>query len=131
MAEWKDDQSIARLRARKRVRPYQPAPALAAEFDKLLAEELSEGIVREIPEEEVRWVTPTFLVPKPQTGKYRKILDCRILNEEVLPVHFKMESPDTVRSLLRKGDWATSLDVKSAFNHVPVHPSLLPYLAFA
>jgi ribonuclease HI len=42
-----------------------------------------------------------------------------------------MESPELVRSLIQQGDWATSLDVKSAFNHVPVHESLRPYLTFA
>jgi hypothetical protein len=120
-----------RLRAQRRPQPYRPAPALAAEFERLLSEELQEGIVREISEKEVRWVNPTFLVPKGRTGKYRKILDCRALNREIAPTHFKMETPDTICRLARKGDWATSLDVKSAFNHVPVHPSLRPYLAFA
>jgi ribonuclease HI len=88
-------------------------------------------VVREIREEEVKWANPTFLVPKAKTGKFRKILDCRALNQELKTTHFKMDSPESVRTLIQEGDWATSLDVKSAFNHVPVHPSLRPYLAFA
>jgi ribonuclease HI len=130
-AEWKDEGSEQRLQQRERVAPYRPPRALAPEFEALLEEEIREGVVKEIEEEEVKWVNPTFLVPKARTGKYRKILDCRLLNEELRTVHFKMESPETVRALLRQGDWATSLDVKSAFNHVPVHQTLRPYLAFA
>jgi ribonuclease HI len=130
-AEWKDEESERRLQLRQRVAPYRPPRALVPEFEKLLEEEIREGVVKEIEEAEVRWVNPTFLVPKARTGSYRKILDCRTLNEELCLVHFKMESPETVRALIQEGDWATSLDIKSAFNHVPAHPSLRPYLAFA
>jgi ribonuclease HI len=130
-AEWKDGGSEQRLQQRQRVAPYRPSRALAAEFEALLEEEIREGVVKEIQEEEVKWVNPTFLVPKAKSGKFRKILDCRELNDEMKTTHFKMESPETVKSLIQRGDWATSLDVKSAFNHVPVHESLRPYLVFA
>ncbi|KAA6356054.1 MAG: hypothetical protein EZS28_048419, partial [Streblomastix strix] len=41
-----------------------------------------------------------------------------------------MNGTDQVRDLIRKGDWATSLDLKSAFHHLIVYPSHRPYLAF-
>jgi ribonuclease HI len=78
----------------------------------------------------VKWYNPTFLVPKGKTGKYRKILDCRQLNGELRDTCFKMEGAETVTALMEQGDWGTSIDIHSAFNHVPVHEALQPYLAF-
>jgi hypothetical protein len=41
-----------------------------------------------------------------------------------------MQSLDSVKELLEKNDFATSLDIHQAFHHIRVHPSLHPYLAF-
>jgi ribonuclease HI/DNA-binding transcriptional ArsR family regulator len=128
-AEWKDTQSEERLHRQRRAHRYDPPATLATEYEKLLREELEEGIVEAVDRAEVRWVNPTFLVPK-KDGRYRKILDCRQLNLEIRDVAFKMEGPDMVKDLIRPGDWGTTLDIQSAFSHVPVGPSLLPYLAF-
>jgi hypothetical protein len=130
-AEWKDEGSTERLRRKRRLINYNPSGAMAAALTKLLREEVEEGIVAEIPQEEAKWFNPTFLVPKKKKGEFRKILDCRELNEELEDIHFKMEGPEVVCELLRPGDWATSIDIKSAFNHVPVSDALRPYLAFA
>ncbi|KAA6387833.1 MAG: putative Transposon Ty3-G Gag-Pol polyprotein [Streblomastix strix] len=43
---------------------------------------------------------------------------------------FKMNGIDQVRDLIRNGDWATNLDLKSAFHHLIVYPPHRPYLAF-
>jgi ribonuclease HI len=128
--EWKDSDAAARLRAQRRPRSYRPPQHLATAFQRLLEEELREGIVEEIEEDQAAWFNPTFLVEKKKKGEYRKVLDCRDLNAELTEVHFKMEGPDTVCQLIATGDWATSIDIKSAFNHVPVDPALKPYLAF-
>jgi putative transposase len=90
---------------------------------------LREGTVREVPLTEVKWLNPTFLVPK-AGGKWRKILDCRRLNEEMAPRHFTMESALDVLEIARPGDWATSLDFHAAFNHISVDVGLRPYLCF-
>jgi ribonuclease HI len=129
-AEWVDKESPGRLEQRRRVLSYCPAGQKAIQFQKMLDDELREGIVVEIPEEQAKWINPTFLVPKKRKGEYRKVLDCRELNEEIQDVHFKMEGAETVCQLVKPGDWATSIDVKSAFNHVPVDAELQPYLAF-
>jgi ribonuclease HI len=129
--EWKDEGSVERLRRRRHWRGYSPGPAMEEAFKKLLQEELQEGIIAEIKEEEVKWFNPTFLVPKKKKGEFRKILDCKELNDELQDIHFKMEGPEVVCELIRPGDWATSIDIKSAFNHVPVSETLRPYLAFA
>jgi ribonuclease HI len=128
-AEWKDTGAPGRLEARRTQHNYNPAPRLAVEYTRLLEEELREGIVEEADPKEVRWINPTFLVPK-KNGKFRKILDCRELNAELRDVSFAMEGAETVRDLARKGDWATSLDIHSAFSHIPVNKDLQPYLGF-
>jgi ribonuclease HI len=41
-----------------------------------------------------------------------------------------MEDIKTVKELIQPNDYAVSVDLKSAYNHVTVHPSLRPYLGF-
>jgi ribonuclease HI len=129
-AEWKDGQAVERLRRLRRPEVYRCSPKMVTEYMKLLDEELKEGIVVEIKEEEAKWINPTFLVPKGRTGKYRKVLDCKVLNDQIADVHFTMDGAETVCDLIRPDDWATSIDIQGAFNHVPVDREFQPYLAF-
>ncbi|KAH7816007.1 uncharacterized protein MONOS_10345 [Monocercomonoides exilis] len=55
-----------------------------------------------------------------KNGKWRKILDCRALNEDVHGKHFKMDSQETVVELLEENDWMTTLDISKAYQHVKV-----------
>jgi hypothetical protein len=55
----------------------------------------------------------------------------RVLRALQKDIHFKMESPEDIISTAQLNDFAISLDLSSAFNHLIVHPSLRPYLAFA
>jgi hypothetical protein len=57
-------------------------------------------------------------------------LDLRALNKATRDITFKMEDARVVRDIARRGDYATSIDLKSAFNHVPVNPKAIPYLTF-
>lgn len=41
-----------------------------------------------------------------------------------------MESPRSVLQSLREGDWLTSIDLKDAYFHIPIHPSSRRYLRF-
>jgi ribonuclease HI len=127
--EWKDAGSVARLARDFALHPHHTPKQHRAKYAELLGEELSEGVVREVPLQEAKWLNPTFLVPK-AGNKFRKILDCRRLNEEMRDRHFKMESAEDVLQLARPGDWATSLDFRSAFNHISVDVGLRPYLCF-
>jgi hypothetical protein len=42
-----------------------------------------------------------------------------------------MDGPEVVETTALEGDWATSLDLVSAFNHMMVNSSFSPYLCFA
>jgi hypothetical protein len=100
-------------------------------FAKLLWEEITEGTVIPIDFADARYISPSSVVPKKNPGEWRKILDLRFVNARQQDIQFRMEGPETVQQLMVKDDWMTSLDLRNAFNHIPVHPSLVPYLAFA
>jgi hypothetical protein len=68
-------------------------------------------------------------VPK-KTGGHRPIVNLKPLNKFIVYEHFKMENLETVRFLVRKGDWFVKLDLKDAYLTVPVHNSHQKYLRF-
>jgi hypothetical protein len=92
-------------------------------------EELKAGVIERVREEECVWVSPTFLVPN-KGNAWRKVMDCRELNKFVLERSFQMEDHRTTAWLLEKNQYAVSVDIEKAYHHVPVHQTMLPYLAF-
>ena len=68
-----------------------------------------------------------FLVPKP---KWRPILDLSNLNLFLKTEKFKMETPETIRTSLQKGEWVTSIDFKDAYFHIPIQELSRKYLRF-
>ena len=70
-----------------------------------------------------------FLVPK-KNGTLRPIIDLSTLNAYLEVPTFKMETVSSIRSSIRPGDWAVSLDLSDAYFHVPIHPSSRKYLRF-
>jgi hypothetical protein len=71
-----------------------------------------------------------FLVPQKEKGVWRGILDLSVLNNYVLKEHFKMETAEDVRVQLSPGEWATSLDLKDAYYHIPIHRASRKFLRF-
>jgi hypothetical protein len=70
-----------------------------------------------------------FLVPK-KTGEWRPVIDLSFLNAYITCPTFQMDTPELVRGALRQGMWTTSIDLKDAYFHVPIHPSYRKYLRF-
>ena len=70
-----------------------------------------------------------FLVPKPNK-KWRPILDLSKLNTFLKVEKFKMETPETIRTSLRQGEWVTSVDFKDAYFHIPIQEQSRKYLRF-
>lgn len=71
-----------------------------------------------------------FPVPKKGTGQWRGCLDCRPVNEGLEYQHFKMEGLHTIRDLLSRDDWLTSIDLSDAYAHLSIHPQSRQYLRF-
>ncbi|KAA6358630.1 MAG: putative reverse transcriptase [Streblomastix strix] len=126
---FKSEDSEKRLQERLKICPFSGSREEETAYAEKLEEELRENIIEQIHPEQAKWLNPTFIIPKSHQ-KWRKILDASALNKEIQTIHFKMNGTDQVRDLIRKGDWATSLDLKSAFHHLIVFPSHRPYLAF-
>jgi hypothetical protein len=92
-------------------------------------EGLRTGVIVEVRQEEVKLASASYVVPKAKGG-FRQVLDLRLLNCGTKKITFQMEDTIMLMELARKGDFATSLDIKSAFNHIPTDPSALYYLSF-
>ena len=43
---------------------------------------------------------------------------------------FKMETAESIRESIRKGEWVTSIELTDAYFHVPIHPQSQKYLRF-
>ena len=70
-----------------------------------------------------------FLVPK-VTGGWRPVIDLSTLNRYLDIPTFSMETAERIRACLQLGAWVTSLDLKDAYFHIPVHPSYRKFLRF-
>ncbi|KAA6361793.1 MAG: putative reverse transcriptase, partial [Streblomastix strix] len=92
--------------------------------------ELEEQIIEEVSQESLNWINPIFCIPKKEDHKWRKIMDCSILNKELKGEHFLMEDVTTLRELIKEKDWAIKIDLQSAFHHIPVNENLKRYLGF-
>ena len=60
-----------------------------------------------------------FLVPKRSEG-LRPVIN---LNLFIKKEKFKMETTTSIWKALSPGDWVTSIDLKDAYFHIPVHPN--------
>ena len=59
-----------------------------------------------------------FLVPKPNS-KWRPVLGLSNLNQ-FLNVQKFQETPETIRTSLRQGEWITSINFRVAYFHIPI-----------
>jgi len=72
-----------------------------------------------------------FLAPK-KPDRWRPILNLKPLNKAfIIPRKFRMETLVTITPFLKRGQWATSIDLKDAYLHVPVHKDHQRFLAFS
>ena len=63
-------------------------------------------------------------------GTPRLLLNLKQLNEHIEHLHFKMESFQCVLNMIKPNCWMASVDLKSAFYSVPIHPHHHKYLKF-
>ena len=104
------------------VRSRALSEALVALREKLVVEKV---VVRT----SLSFYNRLFLVPKPNK-KWRPILDLSQLSVYLQTNTFKIETPETIRVSLQKGEWVTSLDFSDAHFHIPIHPRSRKYLRF-
>ncbi|KAA6399045.1 MAG: putative Transposon Ty3-G Gag-Pol polyprotein [Streblomastix strix] len=125
----KNEDCEKRLQEKLRVCPFSGSKEDEIVYTEKLKEELGENIKEQIHPEQAKWFNPTFIIPKLHQ-KWRKILDLSSLNKDIQTIYFQVYVSNQVKDLISKGDWATSVDLKSAFHNLIVYPPRRPYLAF-
>ncbi len=103
---------------------------MQAVCDADVASLLAKKAITAVEDDSVGFVCSFFCIPK-KTGGFRPIVNLKPVNHFIRYEHFKMESLETVRFLVREGDWFAKLDLKDAYLTVPVHNSHQKYLRFA
>ena len=73
--------------------------------------------------------TKLFLVPDPMIWWW-PVIDFSLLNSHLHVPTFKMETAESIRKSIRKGEWVISIDLTDAYFHVPIHPQSQKYLRF-
>ena len=118
-----------------RQRPSEFHGSRAAEecIETEIAALLDKGAIRELPPAE--WWTAgcvfstLFTVPKAD-GTLRPCLNLKPCNLCILHKHFRMEGIETVKELLRPGDWFGKIDLRDAYLQVSFAQDLRRLLRF-
>jgi hypothetical protein len=127
---WKDNvESPRKLRAAQRGYQRNLNPQERKELGKILKQELVDGSIRQVHPSFLAYISPIGIVPK-KNGKWRMTWDGRVVNDEQLTIHFKMQTAESVQNVMLPGDFATSIDLKNAFYHMIVDESMQPFLCF-
>ena len=109
---------------------YQKGSDRYVALDKLVAQMLEKRATVIVSDKSSPgYYSRMFVVPK-STGGWRPIIDLSPLNKSIPAPHFKMETPQSIRASLRQGDWLTSIDLRDAYFHIPIHASSQRYLRF-
>jgi hypothetical protein len=123
--------SMSYFRRKKCYREYvAPSDNLKKIYDQKMTDMLKNGVITEVPYKNLLWINPTHLAPK-ANGDMRLVMDMTKVNRYMKRIKFKMEGISTLTDLISKNDYAISFDLKDAYNHVPVHPSMRPLLGLA
>jgi hypothetical protein len=92
-------------------------------MDQKIKDAIANEVLIETDKESLRWCNQYRLVPK-SNGDYQLVVDMRGVNQFMKPIHFKMEGTSTLEQLLMKNYFAVSYDLKEAYNHILVHPTM-------
>ena len=91
---------------------------------------LAKGIIRKSVHEYGEVISNIFLRKKKDGVKYRMILNLKPLNKSVEYSHFKMDSLETAKSLVRKDCFVASVDLSDAYFCVPLHQDCIKMVKF-
>ena len=72
------------------------------------------GLVKEVYSHQKQFLSPIFLRPK-KNGEYRMVLNLKKLNEYIPYEHFKMDTFEKALTLVTKGSYLASVDLKHAY----------------
>lgn len=90
---------------------------------------LDKGAIEKCAPESGQYISRIFLIPK-SDGSQRLILNVKGLNEFVKTEHFKLEDWRVTRSLVSKDCYMATIDLKDAYQLVPVAQPFRKFLRF-
>ena len=99
-----------------------------SEVDPEIQKRLPKDVIAKCEHEKDEYISPIFIRQKPD-GSCRLILNLKTLNEDMPYIHFKMETLQSVLSLITPGCYLTSLDLKDSYS-APIHPDNTKFLKF-
>lgn len=74
-------------------------------------------------------LSPIFLKPK-KNGEYRMVLNLKQLNEYIPYKHFKMETFESALTLISKGSYMASIDLRHAYYSIQIAEEQQIYFRF-
>ena len=98
-------------------------------IDLEIQKHLAKGIITKCEHDTAECISLIFIKQKPD-GSCRLTLNLKNLNEDMPYIHFKMETLQSVLSLITPGCYLASLDLKNAYYSVPIHPDHTKFLKF-
>ena len=90
---------------------------------------LTKGAITQVSPSKEGFFSCLFLVPK-KGGSFRLVIDLSFLNKFVESLHFQMENISCLKTVLHRGDYMTTLDLKDAYLSVPIHRDSQKFLQF-
>lgn len=96
----------------------------------LVKDYVEKGIVKPVQSHFPLNINPIFPVPKGDGG-HRLILNTKRLNVAFKKESFRMETLKSILEQLKPGVYATKIDIKNAYPHIPIYPPHQRYLCFA
>ena len=102
-------------------------PSVRVQVEKQILTEIQNGNCF-ITTEKPTIVSALGAIPKPDSSDIRLIHDCSrpestSLNSYASCEHYSYETVDKVTANIKQGAYMTKIDLKSAYRHVPIHPS--------
>jgi hypothetical protein len=92
---------------------------------------LSKRIIEISQHERNEIVSPIFILPKKETGKYWVISNLKKLNESVVYRKFKMDTLETAIKMLKPHCFMSSIDLRDVYYSIPIAPGHRKYLKFS
>ena len=104
-----------------RLPEYQKAP-----LKELITQLKKDGIIRP---SNSNWSAPIIMIPKKQGG-YRLVVDHRGLNKSIRRDNYPLPRIDDLLDELKSAKRFTTMDLRSGFHQVPIHPDDIHKTAF-
>ena len=98
-------------------------------LQKVIEDLLEKQVIERSTHEPGEFISPVFLRPK-KNGKLRLILNLKKWNENIPPIHLKIDTIQSCINLMKRNCFMASLDVVDAYYAVSIHPTSQNYLKF-